>query len=241
MKNAAGISFRPTLLPTLLTLVLAPLLAALGFWQLDRAEQKKQVQRLFAAGAESVVDLRGELLPLPRYQRVRARGQFDGTHQFLLDNMLYRGVPGFHVLSIIEVQGSARRLLVNRGWIPAAADRSLLPTPVLPSGEQVLTGRLDMLPRPGLKLRGTAGEENPRWPRLVVFPDLRELEAMLPYRLYPMVLLLDDNEPDGFRREWSPVNFGPERHIAYAVQWFALSATLLVIFVVVNIHKGGKT
>jgi cytochrome oxidase assembly protein ShyY1 len=33
------------------------------------------------------------------------------------------------------------------------------------------------------------------------------------------------------------VEFGPERHLGYAVQWFALALTLVVIWIVVNWRK----
>lgn len=235
-----GISFRPTLLPTLLTLVLVPLLAALGFWQLDRAEQKRQIQRQFAEGASTLAELRGDSAPLPRYQRVRVRGRFDQTRQFLLDNMLDEGRPGSHVLGVFELEGATNVLIVNLGWVEAAADRSVLARVDLPRGQLVLTGRLDMLPRPGLKLESEPLIDDEHWPKRVVYPDIQDLEAALPYRLYPLVLLLDESEEGGFRRDWAPLNFGPEKHIAYAVQWFALAATLLVIFVVVNIRKSEK-
>lgn len=236
MKEVPGISFAPALLPTLATLVLVPLLAMLGFWQLDRAEQKRQMQRQFAQGAASIIELRGELPALPRYQRISVSGRFDATRQFLLDNMLYQGKPGFHVLSMLLVPGAERRLVVDRGWIPAA-DRSVENAPQAPGGDFLLTGRLDLLPRPGLKLEDEARGEDASWPRLVVFPDVAELAAQLPYDLYPLVLVLDENAAGGFRRGGSPVDFRPGRHIAYAVQWFALAATLVVIFVVVNLKK----
>ncbi|NNL99777.1 MAG: SURF1 family protein, partial [Gammaproteobacteria bacterium] len=167
----AEISFRPTLLPTLLTLVLVPLLAALGFWQLDRAEQKRQIQLQFTAGASTLVELGKETVSLPRYQRVRVRGRFDQSRQFLLDNMLDEGKPGSHVLGLLEIQGVSQRLLVNLGWVEAAADRSVLAQADLPGGELVLTGRLDKLPRPGLKLASEPLADDGRWPKRVVYPD----------------------------------------------------------------------
>mgnify|MGYP003429174546 CR=1 FL=1 len=52
--------FRPRLLPTLATLALLPLMLWLGFWQLDRAQQKRALQMDYdariAAQAVSLVD-----------------------------------------------------------------------------------------------------------------------------------------------------------------------------------------
>ena len=43
-------TFRPSLVPTIATLVVCPLLASLGFWQLDRAAEKRERAVAFAAG-----------------------------------------------------------------------------------------------------------------------------------------------------------------------------------------------
>ena len=53
------------------------------------------------------------------------------------------------------------------------------------------------------------------------------------------LVLLDPGEPDGYVRDWSPPGFPPMRHIGYAVQWFAMAATLLVIWVVTNLKRLG--
>jgi surfeit locus 1 family protein len=49
--------------------------------------------------------------------------------------------------------------------------------------------------------------------------------------------LLDPAEPDGYARHWAPPGFPPIRHIGYAVQWFALAAALLVIYLIMNIKR----
>ena len=54
-----------------------------------------------------------------------------------------------------------------------------------------------------------------------------------------MVLLLDKDQPGGFVREWNPVVVGPERHVGYAVQWFALAAALVILYVWVNLNRIG--
>jgi cytochrome oxidase assembly protein ShyY1 len=51
------------------------------------------------------------------------------------------------------------------------------------------------------------------------------------------LVLLDPGEPDGYARNWSAPGFPPMRHIAYAVQWFALALTLAVIYVVTNLRR----
>ena len=73
-------TFKPALIPTLVTLLLLPILLSLGFWQLDRASQKKALQVSFKAQIDapyvSVVNM--DLAnPASRYRRVMAEGRYD--------------------------------------------------------------------------------------------------------------------------------------------------------------------
>jgi cytochrome oxidase assembly protein ShyY1 len=64
--------------------------------------------------------------------------------------------------------------------------------------------------------------------------DLREA---LQRPLDPRIILLDADQPDGLVREWRPSTIPPERHLGYAVTWFALAAALAVIYLVMNLRK----
>ncbi|MDN5862848.1 MAG: hypothetical protein L0H19_05295, partial [Salinisphaera sp.] len=48
------------------------------------------------------------------------------------------------------------------------------------------------------------------------------------------ILLLGNDQPGGFPRDWTDVGLSPMRHIGYAVQWFAMAAAVVVLFVLVN-------
>ena len=78
------------------------------------------------------------------------------------------------------------------------------------------------------------------WPRVLQFPTRDEIEAQTGLHLVEGVMLLDDEAADGYARGWRPVEFGPERHLGYAVQWFALALTLVIIWIVVNWRKRGS-
>ncbi|MGD2032747.1 MAG: SURF1 family protein, partial [Gammaproteobacteria bacterium] len=54
------------------------------------------------------------------------------------------------------------------------------------------------------------------------------------------IVLLDASAEDGYLRNWAPTEFGPERHYGYALQWFALAATLVIIYVVLNVKRSGN-
>jgi surfeit locus 1 family protein len=227
--------FRPGLAATLFTAFFLPLLLALGSWQLDRAGQKRALFSDFAASGEPVVldATRQGLAALRRYAPVRATGNYLPDQQFLLDNMVAGGQAGYRVLTPLRLE-DGRAVIVDRGWV--ARDFSAAGPPLITVGNEVRTvsGRLDQVPRPGIALDTVMASG---WPKIVQFPTLDELSAVLELELVPGLLLLDASAPDGYRRDWQPSAFGPERHIGYAVQWFALAVTLVILYLAWSFRK----
>lgn len=226
-----------------LTMAGIALFLRLGIWQLDRAGQKRALEAQFRAGTQSTVALHADAIDaLPRYQHVRATGRYDVEHQILLDNMpSAQGRPGYRVLTPLDIDGAW--LLVDRGWVPAGPTRADLPdvTTGLDAGPRTVKGRLDELPRPGLRLGENVDVPQGEWPRVQNFPTMAEVERALGRPVLPRILLLDPTEPDGYERVWEArLRVGPERHIGYAVQWFAFAALAVIVFVVVNLRRDEK-
>jgi surfeit locus 1 family protein len=63
-----------------------------------------------------------------------------------------------------------------------------------------------------------------------LFPTVEDISAQTGYPLRDFQLLLNPDEADGFVREWKPALMEPEKHVGYAIQWFGLAATVVVIF-----------
>jgi surfeit locus 1 family protein len=230
------------LFSVVLTLVGIALFARLGFWQLDRADQKQALLTQYEAGQQTQIAITPENADkLSRYQRVAIAGRYDPTHQVLLDNMpSHAGRPGFRVLT--PMQSSAGWLLVDRGWLPLGATRADLPDVSVGGVERNITGTMDSLPVAGLKLESAPVPANAPWPRVLSFPTQADLEQQLGHELIPGVLLLDPSHPDGYERIWEAhLGFKPERHIGYAVQWFALAAAAAIIFILLGFRTKKAT
>lgn len=225
-----------------LTVIGIALFVRLGFWQLDRAEQKQALLAQYEVGQRSQVEITPQNADsLSRYQRVRVSGHFDAAHQILLDNMpSHTGRPGYRVLT--PLQSSAGWLLVDRGWLPLGATRAILPDVSIGEAERNLTGTMDALPRAGLQLADPPVDSNASWPRVLSFPLQPALERQLGRKLIPGVLLLDASQPDGYERVWEAhLGFKPERHIGYAVQWFALAGAAAMIFLLMGFRTKKAT
>jgi surfeit locus 1 family protein len=228
--------FAPSLVGTGLTVLALAGLTNLGFWQLRRAEEKREVLSAYAAGQGTSVRLTAvNAMSLPRYQRVTASGRYESDRQVLLDNMPSKsGSPGFRVMTPFRLDGGSSLVLVDRGWIPVGSDRSVLPRVEVDTSHREISAMLDELPRPGVRL-GAAEEPGGAWPKVVNFPQHDELVAMYGEPLLQPVMLLDPSEDGGYERAWEArFGFGPEQHVGYAVQWFSLSAALLVLYVVAS-------
>jgi surfeit locus 1 family protein len=209
---------------------------ALGNWQLGRAEEKRELAGHFDAGGPPI-DWQQLPPDAPRYQRVSLRGQYDPGHQFLLDNRSFESVAGVEVLTpLLLDDGTA--VLVNRGWQPFGATRQDFPDVAVDGEKRTVVGRHDELPRPGIWLKAPPATG---WPRLVQYPTMAELADALGRKLATRQVLLDPGVPDGYVRAWTVAGTSVDRHIGYAVQWFAFAAVAAALWFVLSFRKPGET
>ncbi|MBT8137320.1 MAG: SURF1 family protein [Gammaproteobacteria bacterium] len=217
-------------------LLVLPLLLYLGFWQLDRAGQKQVMFDRFGA-AEDALDFNDVADQSPeslRYRKVRLRGRYLPERQFLLEGMFHESRPGLHVLTPLQLADGAGIVLVNRGWIPETLTRETRPDLSVAGSWGDIQGRVVPYPQPGMRL---GGEPEEGWPQRVVYPTPAEIAAALQTEILPHLIWLDSAAADGFVRAWKPAEFGPARHIGYAVQWFALAFTLILLYIIFKFRR----
>jgi surfeit locus 1 family protein len=205
--------------------------AALGRWQLDRAEVNQAIEASYADAAnEPVLDspVTGDHINELRYRRIRLRGRYLPAMQILLDNMISNGRAGYEVLTPFRPDTGDRLVLVNRGWVPASPDRRVLPEVMFAGKDTIVTGRVDRLPRAALEL-GAPPAAAPGPLVVMSFPTASEIEAVLARKVYAFELLLDADAEHGFERDWAAPRDMAMRNIAYAVQWFGLAGLALAI------------
>ena len=212
---------------------------ALANWQLGRAREKEALIAAFDAGGGEAVPLSvAAPAELPRYQRVTVAGRYEPGRQVLLDNMpSASGQAGYRVLTPFRREDGGSLVLVDRGWVPLGADRSQRPDVAVGGEPRAVTGRLDGLPVPGLRLGEARAPDSAGWPLVLNFPVTSDLEAALGEPVEARILLLDADQPDGYERAWRPsMGFPPERHLGYAIQWLALALVVLVAFVATGLQ-----
>lgn len=116
---------------TVLAALFISLFTGLGFWQIQRADEKKQMveaqQNLLKK--EPVLWSTRQNVP-QQYERIHVQGVYLPTI-FLLDNQHQRHQFGYDVLSpLLMDDGSV--VMVDRGWIPGDGNRQLFPKIFIP-------------------------------------------------------------------------------------------------------------
>lgn len=227
--------FTPKLWSSLAAAAGIAVTAALGNWQLDRAAEKREVRDQLARLSRepainlSAAEVRAEDL---RWRRVTARGSFEPKHAVYLDNRVYRGVAGYHVIMPLRIGASRRYVLVNRGWVAGHGVRGELPPVVSPAGEVEVTGLAVVPPRRVFEL-STRTVEGHVWQNLV----LERYRQAVPIAIQPIVIQQESALEDGLVREWAPPDAGIDRHYGYAFQWIALAVAILVFYVVTHVTR----
>jgi surfeit locus 1 family protein len=195
----------------------AAILAALGFWQLARAEWKDAIL------TEIEARITAEPVPVPaapdpeadRYLPVRATGTTGERELHVLVSQKSLGA-GFRIVTAFETE-AGRRLLLDRGFVPDEAKEAERPPVML-----TVTGNL-------------------HWPeeRDGFTPDddvagnywfARDVSVMAEaLGTEPVLIVARATEPpqEGIR----PMPVGtegiPDNHLGYAVQWFGMAIVWL--------------
>ncbi|HYA38794.1 MAG TPA: SURF1 family protein [Candidatus Methylomirabilis sp.] len=225
--------FRPSAAASIATAVLLPLLLYLGYWQLQRADEKRLLQAEYDARSdgpaiqvESRVQNPGEL----QFYRVVAKGDYETDYQILLDNRVHQGQPGYDVITPLHLPRSDVRLLVNRGWIPLGTDRAHPPAIETPKGQVEIAG-VATVPAENVFTLGAPEPLDRGWQKVWQNMDMKRYRAAVPFPVQPVVVLLDpQSSAGGFTREWARLDAGIAVHEGYAFQWFMMAAALVVIY-----------
>ena len=215
------------------TMLVFSTLIKLGFWQIDRALEKEQRQlriselsqrdALSLSQVLALKDLQDGINDLP----IQLNGQFVADKVFLLDNQPDKGRLGYRVYQIIDSNDDV--ILVNLGWVQGSIDRNILPeiTPI--SGQHTITGHVREV-EVGIQLQAQ-NLTNPSWPLRVQQIELDKFSQLIGKKLLPFVVYLDKKETIGYKKNWQPIVMPPEKHRAYAFQWFSLALAWISLMI----------
>lgn len=206
------------------TIGVAAVCVRLGFWQLDRLDQRREQNWLVSARLAEPPSPVSELTDLPasdaEFRPAVAEGRYDPDNERILYGRPLDGRPGDHVLTpLILEDGSA--MVVDRGWVPFESGRDLPLTgeAAAPSGLVRIEGFLTDIPE----------AEN--------VPEI-------PYEVAPLGIQLQRQDPPQAAGLPVPapvpeLDEGP--HLSYAIQWFSFAGVALVGYVALEMRERRKS
>lgn len=224
--------------PTLMVLVMLPILVALGFWQLERLAWKEaliaEIEARTKAAPVDIETVRG----LPdrnadtyEYTPVRIRGRFHHDKELYLYAPDPASGPGVEVITPFEAASSGAILLVNRGYVPDALKAPEARRAGQMAGPVEIVG---LLRPPGEQ--GTFTPANDARRNLWFWRDF-EAMARSAFGEVPagsLGVFVDALEPapGGWPKGGATRLDLPNRHLEYALTWFGLAAALVVVYLV---------
>lgn len=242
MNTFKALFSRRFMLPTIVVLLAMAVMAWLGFWQLDRLEQRRAENTVLTIALEQpplelTSDGVADGMSLTGNQQAIARGVFDFDEQVVLLLQLNEdGRTGVHLLTPLLI-GGATAVIVDRGWTPEDQQANY----DVPAGETAVYGYL-AASKPQLEPNAAPKTE---WHRV----DVEAIATQLPYDLLPFYLVqLDDEQSAAESPAADPlpirgklqVDLSEGSHLSYAIQWFLFSLTLAVVYLAFVYMQVGK-
>ncbi|KTC66569.1 Uncharacterized conserved protein (plasmid) [Legionella adelaidensis] len=218
-----------------LALVSFCLFISLGFWQLKRAEEKRDTLMKYNSLSSQSSLVRVDKGRLPEnFQPIQLKGVYL-PFVLYLDNQFYHHNIGYDVLTPFLLQ-DGNIVLIDRGWIQALSTRDTLPKIQTPSDLLTVRGYVYYPPRKSWFL-GQLFERKNSSLAVIEYIDPKLISQFLHKSAYPFIIRLNQNDAHGFVREWPITNFSPERHIGYAIQWFGFALVTILLFLALNLKK----
>ena len=223
---------------TLLVVATMMVLARLGFWQLDRLQQRRAANAVLSATlAASPLNLANTTLPddwsVLKNRQAMATGAYDLDNQVILIVQNWQGRAGVHLITPLVFADGETAVLVDRGWIPEADNNPAghakydVPEPATVEGIVALSQELSG------STESAAEAPQKEWYRV----DVAAIGQQMPYELLPVFVLqaAEDNSQPPFRST-PEFDLSEGAHLGYAFQWFIFSLGLGIGYMI-YVHK----
>ncbi|WP_157945992.1 SURF1 family protein [Vibrio gangliei] len=240
-----------------LTVVVFGVMVKLGFWQLDRGQQKQRIEQqlqqwqqgdavsLATALSSEAVELTGRKVAV-RVAPITSQQLPIKTVYW--DNQTWQGKVGYLVFQPVKIIDSdlnaSQIVLLELGFVAAGRDRQTLPQVASVTQAQSIEGRLyrrqDNPLSEGLMVENMPQTSAIRIQNLALESLAQDWKMpLLGYVIQPMTNLeLRDGKQvsEQLPHPWTPVPLSSKRHFGYAVQWFSM-ATVLLLLVVMFVYR----
>lgn len=201
----------------------------LGFWQLDRLDERRTSNAIREARyadeplpVSELIDQAGAHFDSLQYRRATATGVFDSSREVLIRSQVVNGQPGYDVVTPLEM-GNGETIAINRGWVPLEFDTVPVTVAPPPDGETTVTGVLHLSQQGGPL---NPSQDGTTFSRI----DLDVIADRFGVDLAPLYLeVTGDQQVTQLPVPAAPPVFTDEgSHLGYAIQWFSFALVGIV-------------
>lgn len=197
---------------------------SLGFWQLDRADEKMAMASALQQRAVAAPQLWSQFDgQAANMTRVQVSGEYQNEISFLVLFQFYQGRAGYELVTPFRPDDGGPLILVSRGWLTASTGTERPGIPAV-TGRQTLLAQIYVPEQPIPPAEVTDTDWPLRLPRMSV----AQAERLLGEAVYPHVLRLEADQPGVLARHWTPPRIETRGHFAYAIQWFGIALVVLI-------------
>jgi len=216
--------------------------ARLGFWQLSRLAEKKQLNAARSAAFAAPPLALGDTIAADTLagRVVVVRGHYDNARHVLLAGRTHDSEAGVEVHTPLMLPGGIA-ILIDRGWLGAEQPVDAHPERSAEPGEREVRGLVELLPPArGATLRPIARDSITVLLALRLDPDT--VAARFPYPIARFTI----RELPGPGVGPVPLRTPPQPldesvHLGYAVQWFAMATIIAGGSIALALRKRANT
>ncbi len=231
------------LLPSLIFIIFFILFIKLGFWQIDRAEQKKIINTAYVERQKQPpIILNNESIQIQKkdivWHQVTLSGEFLNDKNIILDNQVHKEKVGFLIYTPFKITDVNKIILINRGWYPLSSSRNDIPQISPIYGSQLIEGEINQMPSPGISLGKVVTEKLDKSSYRIQRMEYDVLSSLISKDLMTYVVKLKKPIFDKNHILDSSIPVPDyDKNYGYAFQWFAMAFTLFIIFIRLGIKK----
>ena len=215
-----------------------PILLYLGYWQISRGFEKKEIWEAYSVNKTLPPISEKELFVYQKedlfYRSVVIQGSYiDDT--FLLDNRMHQSKKGYEVFTPFKSKGQ-QVYLINRGWTGNYSDHPFS----APEGNHFIEGIISPFDKYGLNL--SKEEAKNSFPMVVQELSHSSASKLLGNNLSieEIVIQLSAASKGSFEPIWGPTELKAPRHWGYAAQWLGLALVLVILYIYFGYKEPSK-
>ncbi len=218
------------MLTTILVIIGVFVLIRLGFWQLDRLDQRRAFNDhyLEQVSAEPI-NLSDQ--PLPdgldgmEYRKISVEGNYDFSHEIFLQNHAYENQPGYRVVTPLLIENQNLAVLIDRGWISLTDLQNISSINEQYKQLQTINGIIrNPNSRDKIVDKVKSSEDNSDF---YLYVDIESVQNKTDYQILPIYIQLEGDSPGEKpipQVQEIEITEGP--HFGYALQWFFFASLL---------------